>query len=67
MELAMSMVDQRDAADAPCQLTVENDPMERRSKAATKTMIGLLYREDAMALRKDAVHEADLLGWEGAG
>ncbi len=39
--------------------------MATARKAATKTMIGLVYREDAMALRKDAVREADLLAGRG--
>lgn len=30
-------------------------------------MIGLLYREAAMAVRKDAVQEADLLAGRGGG
>lgn len=61
----MLRADQPNAADAPCQLTIENDPMATARKAATKTMIGLVYREDAMALRKDAVREADLLAGRG--
>ncbi|TQW10555.1 hypothetical protein IF2G_01497 [Cordyceps javanica] len=61
----MSRVDEADAADAPCQLTMMNAPMTRRMRTATKTMIGFLYREDAMASRKDAEREADLLAGRG--
>ena len=65
MGLAMSRVDQANAADAPCQLTMVKYPMAKRKRAATTTMIGLVYREDAMALGKDAVREADLLAGRG--